>query len=84
MMLGTDREFFNKMLRKGKRLSYEELVPLNPVLKKDYFDYILQYDGEVARELVKTHTKVANMYNDNSDVVWGVEDFFDSWNTVQQ
>ena len=84
MLKGTDRGFFNEMVKRGKRLNYEEIMHLSPLLKKDYFDFILLKDKEYAQELVRTHTNVADITNGNSDVVWGIEDFMDKWDDVQQ
>ena len=69
-------------MQRGKRLQYEEIRHLPPLFKKDYFDFILKYDNDMAADLMKSHMNATNAYDSNSAAVWGAEDFLDTWDEV--
>lgn len=58
------RKIFNEKIKKGEKLSYEELGMLNQTLKNDYIRHQLQEDKRVLNYVQSAKKKVEDEQNE--------------------
>ena len=76
------RKIFNEKIKRGEKLSYEELGMLSQTLKNDYIRHQLQEDKKVLSYVQSAKKAVEDEQNEIANLHWSIQDQRDEYHSV--